>query len=1409
MPKISFKPLIYAISAFILMSAFTIFCSSEVKAGLYLDAANNIHLDTVDKKRTSSIWYKTIGFTAIECGTPENPAAKIETSNQSGELYFTGTSISEDSYSQFNSFETMPIKDVAASMGASVVVSGSVADRVEKALKGTGPGMWMRLDCIMVIFHGQRQKAHLYTNVGDYNRNPAEIMAAEAWANPSGLKTHFKRYIYIGKQPDENPPQIEATGENEQDWQVYDKESEHTKGSEHPKVDYATGNNGSPYDLNEGIPSGKGLVNDYYASEWYGETSVWARTKTSDEYMGKTPHIVTYYWETVSNGDPLSPAEQKVRKPYILEDCYDEYDGWHAEGNTHGNGFMGVAVSFQYLTDTSVYDFMGADVYNSAYGGASYESKKTIEAEAVHYPKKLRKGEKPFDAAEGVDLTDYTNYSSTPLDVEKDWNASSQKHINPDLPKKDYRTWSELGLDAYMEFDSPDTHETEEEAEEEAQLKWCEYKRSLREDIFEGTTTRNDRLIVDGRTYMLNNDVVGVYWVEDPGSIPYWEECENTAGTSKFIYGKIGEKLSTTIPGREEDSQDVVIDETKPNGAYSTGLKAVYARIVRADSADWTCYARSGKVEKGEWFTNGEISADTMGGPNSLSDNHLTGNNQSNDGVIQVHTPIVSPIKVQTVGAKDNREGEVNPNTQQCHQINDVTQLRLDEDYIIDWVTLGQEDVHREISEYGQNSGMKYEEYVEAKYVCFPFDVVYNGVFYEAKVGQPSDHKVVSNVNGTTWNVPGDGKVHTEWIRLEEPSSWNAAASVAYTSAGKGICGNQYFKDVKEVVAATGSSPAKYSGTCTRCGRKYDVNPATGKEDLQHPLLVGVEQIGDTYHCSFSCINTENENTGSYYRNITSTNHWRKTPFYIPSYAKEIFGSNKNSIYCRVEAYNVNDAFGKQHSEEYEEQHNKQYTYDYYDDGAMYVATYKIDCQLSGWIYDFTVTGTSDLSSFMANKSLTDTIESAKMAFCKYKWDKKLGVLNRLGTPYLRYRRDGSTITPYPYENTLVLTKGKSNQWTQMGSLPKGTQFSYSFKTIANLNNNNDSVHIKPSFRYINENGKKYDMDEILVYYNAKNENPFKNNNISGVSPNKLGEKDVYVQYGSDKDNANAQYVKLADEEFDYSYYSGNVNKTPDTWRTLHLGGAPLYTAQNLGISEQEFMQRETICYTMSNITLNPNLRMFSGEFEQLKTNELDGYSFGNAAFSTYGDIVHKEYDTSENNYDEEKRVIKHSYVNSEFYKLGKIDDFMKSMQTWFGQYYVPSSLYVVTKDSLQRAGVSTDLAHFDLYQYINSKGGIKEGDPIFEPNSGYLVVNFKIVTYMGGDAGNVPHLAYFGGEGGSDGWNIEGFDYKQDINEDGKIDPEPDKKKNPDILESGDVVVIDLSKTLGDMYTSGIFNIN
>ena len=127
-------------------------------------------------------------------------------------------------------------------------------------------------------------------------------------------------------------------------------------------------------------------------------------------------------------------------------------------------------------------------------------------------------------------------------------------------------------------------------------------------------------------------------------------------------------------------------------------------------------------------------------------------------------------------------------------------------------------------------------------------------------------------------------------------------------------------------------------------------------------------------------------------------------------------------------------------------------------------------------------------------------------------------------------------------------------------------------------------------------------------------------------------------------------------------------------------------------------------------------------------------------------------------------------------------------MQTWYGQFYVPSDLFIV--DLNKHPG-------FDMETYMataNGGLGIQEDDPVFE-KSGYLIVNFNIRTYKNGKG----HLKYEGGTSGGNMWQIEGF----------KTAPLAGDPTPITSFEQGDVVVIDLEKSVKDKYSPGIFGVN
>lgn len=87
----------------------------------------------------------------------------------------------------------------------------------------------------------------------------------------------------------------------------------------------------------------------------------------------------------------------------------------------------------------------------------------------------------------------------------------------------------------------------------------------------------------------------------------------------------------------------------------------------------------------------------------------------------------------------------------------------------------------------------------------------------------------------------------------------------------------------------------------------------------------------------------------------------------------------------------------------------------------------------------------------------------------------------------------------------------------------------------------------------------------------------------------------------------------------------------------------------------------------------------------------------------------------------------------------------IQSVQKWYGEYYLPSDVHVLTKG-------------YDLNTYIKDNGAIDFKEDIWLKN-GYIIVNFDIVTYQEGKAGG--HLSYINKENALQGycnmWRMEG----------------------------------------------------
>jgi hypothetical protein len=141
-------------------------------------------------------------------------------------------------------------------------------------------------------------------------------------------------------------------------------------------------------------------------------------------------------------------------------------------------------------------------------------------------------------------------------------------------------------------------------------------------------------------------------------------------------------------------------------------------------------------------------------------------------------------------------------------------------------------------------------------------------------------------------------------------------------------------------------------------------------------------------------------------------------------------------------------------------------------------------------------------------------------------------------------------------------------------------------------------------------------------------------------------------------------------------------------------------------------------------------------------------------------------------------------------------------MQTWYGEYYIPADLFII---DLNKHPEFED-PNYDLYKYMTTANGglgITEDDPVFE-KEGYLIINFEIkagavVTKADGTKSFAPYLKYYSDKKEANMWKIEGYN-----NAPLAGDPTPITS-----FKDGDVVVVDLGKSVKDKYSSGVHNVN
>lgn len=499
-----------------------------------------------------------------------------------------------------------------------------------------------------------------------------------------------------------------------------------------------------------------------------------------------------------------------------------------------------------------------------------------------------------------------------------------------------------------------------------------------------------------------------------------------------------------------------------------------------------------------------------------------------------------------------------------------------------------------------------------------------------------------------------------------------------------------------------------------------------------------------------------------------------ETKFYIPPWAIE---NEYYEIQFRVEAYNVFDESGVDHGDEKEGTANDSLNEN--GEAINYVATYVVPVELSGIIYDFEIIGVRDRDTFYRDE-MTDSARSSiadwDVPLAPKKEEKKQGNLNRLGEPDVRYTLDGELTNDWLPENTLPLAMGVSNISSAEGYLKQNTTFTFSVKTIANLwDEGIDSIHITPSFTYVDHEGNK--NKEIQVYYWDEENNTLVRYGYP-ESADRYRETNFWnISYAGslwdseyEPDNKKSNILTTAESDYDGDYHD------PDLLYTIEKHNALTGDDWKIG----RLLGQTSLSYRLSEIILNSQMRTLSGKYEELARNS-----------------------------DNARNHLETFRLDAE-----TADKMRYSMQTWYGEYYIPANLMVCEKDFFKNLG-GTDMdgdGEVDLWEYMyetsKSMREVEEENPDMwlgrGTPAGYLILNFDITTVNDGK----EHLSYHGGS--NDMWQTQGAKETAKLGDPNLETGSEGKYPVIDVpLESGDVAFVNLNETQWEGRTGGFDVIN
>lgn len=475
---------------------------------------------------------------------------------------------------------------------------------------------------------------------------------------------------------------------------------------------YAIQNWSEEYDIDQAIPSSETVNNKYEADSFYGNCQVEGQTI-------RRTYGATYTYKWTEREKYRAGTDSLTLKP-----IYKYRDVTRKKSVPV---VFTASVSYQVIKKIQLYDLMELAVSNKALpDDVVYDKNNSSEWADVTAEVRIYKGDYAYST-----MTSYHGMG-----------VSGENHAY--LPPSSY-----IGDRTIEVSGSPSDSRINQD------------KQSAMASVYNASWSRNDNVKVtlsNGLSYTFMEDT------KLKGCSISDYDPKSSASNSRYAYGGNGITLASVQPFRDKGSSSHIIPPETDNANYPTGVQVKYTSMVNS-VGNYGALFRAGKGIYPDDINTDDIYRHVIGGLDGTKWNRV--DKPGGDGYdIKVHTPAVAPFYITNyVGVPqvtpDEQLLDVDPSA--------AFQLKLDQQYMLrfnpdQWASF----VYGEVKGYHQDLASYpsiYDKYVQEKQVKFPFDVYYEGEFYEADTW-------ITVLNPDSWDTLWSDGVGWDYDNYESSNHW-------------------------------------------------------------------------------------------------------------------------------------------------------------------------------------------------------------------------------------------------------------------------------------------------------------------------------------------------------------------------------------------------------------------------------------------------------------------------------------------------------------------------------------------------------------------------------------------------------------------------------------------------------------